>query len=37
VLPAAARRAFLDPDARQALLDALLPENTKQAERERAF
>lgn len=36
-LPAAARRAILDRDALQALLEALLPENKKQAERERAF
>lgn len=36
-LPATARRAVLDPDALQALLEALLPENKKQAERERAF
>lgn len=36
-LPAAARQAVLDPDVLQALLDALLPENRKQAERERAF
>ncbi|MBM3123052.1 MAG: hypothetical protein FJZ97_12845 [Chloroflexi bacterium] len=36
-LPAAGRRAVPDPDALQALLGALLPENKNQAERERAF
>ena len=36
-LPAAARQAVQDPDVLQPLLDALLPENKKQAERERAF
>jgi len=37
VLPPSARRAVQDPNVLQALLDALLPENKKQAERERAF
>lgn len=36
-LPAAARRALDDPQALRSLLDALEPENKKQAERERAF
>lgn len=36
-LPAAARRAVADPAALKSLLDALQPENKKQAERERAF
>jgi len=36
-LPAAARQAVQDPEVLQVLLDALLPENRKQAERERAF
>jgi hypothetical protein len=36
-LPAAARGALDDPQALQSLLDALRPENRKQAERQRAF
>ena len=36
-LPAAARQAVEDPAALQRLLDALEPENKKQAEHERAF